>query len=108
MENPGPSKKVNSQLHNLITQQTKYFLLLNLKVKFFKRCPGARPGLTCCNYFVLNLGVQCNMNCSYCYLQSFVNTPVMKVYANIERARSPSLLDIGRDLKRSIFTRRYW
>lgn len=54
--------------------------------KFFKRCPGARPGLTCCNYFVLNLGLQCNMNCSYCYLQSFINTPVMKIYSNIDAA----------------------
>jgi spore photoproduct lyase len=53
---------------------------------FFKRCPGARPGLACCNYFVLNLGLQCDMNCSYCYLQSFINTPVMTVYSNIEKA----------------------
>src|SRR4051812_24105150 len=36
--------------------------------KFFKRCPGSRPGLACCNYFVLNWGLQCDMNCSYCYL----------------------------------------
>lgn len=54
--------------------------------RFFKRCPGSRPGLACCNYFVLNWGLQCDMNCSYCYLQSFINTPVLTLYTNIEDA----------------------
>lgn len=54
--------------------------------QFFKRCPGARPGLTCCNYFVLNLGQQCDLNCSYCYLQSFINDPLLTIYSNIDQA----------------------
>ncbi|MBK9038750.1 MAG: hypothetical protein IPL83_06240 [Bdellovibrionales bacterium] len=56
------------------------------KGRFFKRCPGAKPGLACCNYFVLNLGLQCDMNCTYCYLQSYINTPVLSVYSNIEQS----------------------
>ncbi len=75
----------------------KNIYLTEFKGTFFKRCPGARPGLTCCNYFVLNLGLQCNMNCSYCYLQSFINTPVMKIYTNIEQALN-ELEVMGRDL----------
>lgn len=58
------------------------------KGDFFKRCPGARPGLACCNYFVLNWGLQCDMNCSYCYLQSFINTPVLTIYSNLDKALS--------------------
>ena len=58
------------------------------KGRFFKRCPGAGPGLTCCNYFVLNLGQQCDMNCSYCYLQSFINSPIMSIYSNLDQALS--------------------
>lgn len=54
--------------------------------QFFKRCPGSRPGLACCNYFVLNLGLQCDMNCSYCYLQSFINTPLLTIYSNFDQA----------------------
>ena len=54
----------------------RHLYVENFKGHFFKRCPGARPGLVCCNYFVLNLGLQCDMDCSYCYLQSFINTPV--------------------------------
>lgn len=55
---------------------------------FFKRCPGAhqQKALTCCNYFVLNLGQQCNFNCSYCYLQSYLNSPIMYVFSNIDQA----------------------
>ncbi len=56
--------------------------------QFFKRCPGAsqKKILTCCNYYVLNLGQQCNMNCSYCYLQSYLNTPTMQMYSNLDQA----------------------
>ena len=56
------------------------------KGHFFKRCPGSRPGLACCNYFVLNWGQQCDMNCSYCYLQSFINSPVLTIYTNLDSA----------------------
>jgi spore photoproduct lyase len=56
--------------------------------KFFKRCPGAtqKTNLACCNYYVLNLGSQCDMNCSYCYLQSYLNSPYLQIYSNIEQA----------------------
>lgn len=55
---------------------------------FFKRCPGSsqKKVLNCCNYHILNLGQQCNMNCSYCYLQSYLNTPYMVMYSNIDKA----------------------
>lgn len=56
------------------------------KGHFFKRCPGSRPGLSCCNYYVLNWGLQCDMNCSYCYLQSFINTPMLTIYSNLDDA----------------------
>lgn len=64
----------------------KNIFIKNFEGDFFKKCPGANAKMACCNYFVLNLGLQCNMNCSYCYLQSFINTPVMTVYANINKA----------------------
>lgn len=55
---------------------------------FFKRCPGAtqKKTLTCCNYHVLNLGSQCNMNCTYCYLQSYLNSRITKIYSNVDQA----------------------
>ncbi len=69
-------------------QSKKLLYLTPFKGQFFKRCPGAtqKKALACCNYYVLNLGLQCNMNCSYCYLQSYLNTPVTTIYTNIEKA----------------------
>lgn len=64
----------------------KNIYLTPFKGQFFKRCPGSRPGLACCNYFVLNWGLQCDMNCSYCYLQTFINTPLLTIYTNIDDA----------------------
>lgn len=82
-----PLKEKEGELSAEDFSSSKRLLYLTpFRGQFFKRCPGARPGLTCCNYFVLNLGLQCNMNCSYCYLQSFINSPVMEIYTNIEDA----------------------
>lgn len=68
------------------TQSKRRLFVTPFKGEFFKRCPGARPGLLCCNYFVLNLGQQCDMDCSYCYLQSFLNYPALTLYSNIDQA----------------------
>ena len=76
----------------------KNLLLCAFKGKFFKRCPGVRPGLICCNYFVLNLGQHCEMDCSYCYLQDLVNFPFVTIYTNIESALK-ELSEIGQEMK---------
>lgn len=68
-------------------QESKNLLYVTpFRGSFFKRCPGAKKGLACCNYYVLNLGLQCDMNCSYCYLQSYINTPLMTMYSNLDVA----------------------
>ncbi len=85
-----PDKSELKTLSNMSAKQfdksKKRLLLSVFKGKFFKRCPGARPGLICCNYFVLNLGQHCEMDCSYCYLQSLINFPFVTIYTNIESA----------------------
>lgn len=64
----------------------KNIYLTTFQGEFFKRCPGHSPGLSCCNYFVLNFGQQCDLDCSYCYLQSFLNNRVMTIYTNLDQA----------------------
>ena len=55
---------------------------------FFKHCPASQTrGETanvCCNYFVINFASNCHMECSYCYLQSYLNFPYIVVHANVE------------------------
>ena len=69
-----------------IKSSKKILFLKRFKGSFFKRCPGAKPKLMCCNYYVLNLGQNCEMDCSYCYLQSFINFPAVVIYTNIHTA----------------------
>jgi spore photoproduct lyase len=68
------------------SQSKRRVFLTPFHGQFFKKCPGFHKGLACCNYFVLNLGFQCDMDCSYCYLQSFINSNYLTVYTNIDQA----------------------
>lgn len=87
--NGRPFKNSGTRLSKEEFERSKRNLYLTeFKGQFFKRCPGNGPGLACCNYFVLNWGQQCDFNCSYCYLQSFLNSPVTTLYTNIDRALS--------------------
>jgi len=79
-------------------QSKREILVKPHKGKFFKQCPGGNANSACCNYFVLNLGSQCHFNCSYCYLQSFLNTPFMVIYSNIEQASS-ELMEVSKSMK---------
>ncbi len=69
-------------------QSKRSLWLTPFRGAFFKRCPGAtqKKVLNCCNYHILNLGSQCNFDCSYCYLQSYLRHKTLKIYTNIEDA----------------------
>lgn len=72
-----------------IAQGKRVLVLARHRGRFFKPCPagttkeGAAPN-ACCNYFVVNYASNCHMECSYCYLQAYLNLPYMVVYANHE------------------------
>lgn len=57
--------------------------------RFFKLCPAATqpghaPANVCCNYHVVNYASNCHMECSYCYLQAYLNFPYLILYANCD------------------------
>lgn len=89
LESEGRSSDIRGTMTaDEFNQSKRRLLLTTFKGQFFKRCPGAtqKKALTCCNYHVLNLGSQCNMNCSYCYLQSYLNSKQTKIFTNIDTA----------------------
>jgi len=53
------------------------------KGNFISSCPGS-DGVVCCNYYVLNTGVNCLYDCHYCFLQSFLTEPLQTVHANTD------------------------
>lgn len=88
IEKPTWPERAGMMTPEQFDQSKKTLFVTPFKGQFFKRCPGAtqKKVLSCCNYHVLNLGAQCNMNCSYCYLQSYLNSPVLKIYSNLDKA----------------------
>jgi len=68
------------------TTSKNFLLLAEQKGSFLKKCPGQQSRgesrNVCCDYFVINSVSNCHMECSYCYLQGYLNFPYMIVYAN--------------------------
>ncbi len=64
--------------------EAKTTLLLAVQKGPFRRpCPGTRDYL-CCGYQVLQVALNCPMDCSYCILQGYINVPAITVYVNVE------------------------
>jgi spore photoproduct lyase len=66
-----------------LTAGKRHLLLCRNKGRFFKPCPGTRE-YQCCGYHVLNIGMNCPMDCVYCILQAYLNTPWLSFFVNIE------------------------
>lgn len=66
-----------------LTQGKRHLLLCRNRGAFFKPCPGTRE-YTCCGYQVLNIGMNCPMDCVYCILQAYLNNPWLSFFVNIE------------------------
>jgi spore photoproduct lyase len=64
--------------------EAKTTLLLAVqKGPFWRDCPGTRDYI-CCGYQVLQVSLNCPMDCTYCVLQGYVNVPAITVFVNVE------------------------
>lgn len=63
-------------------KRSDYIFIAKEKYDFFKRCPCTK-GAASCGYHIFNLGFGCIYECSYCYLQEYVNSPGIILPANI-------------------------
>lgn len=68
--------------HNLSAGKRHLFLCRH-RGAFFKPCPGTRE-YRCCGYQVLNIGMNCPMDCVYCILQAYLNNPWLSFFVNVE------------------------
>ncbi len=60
----------------------RVLMLKRHKGSWLKSCPGT-SGHVCCNLFIVNPGEGCPLDCTYCYLQSYLkNNPTLKLYTN--------------------------
>jgi spore photoproduct lyase len=58
-------------------------LLAVQKGPFWRDCPGTKDYI-CCGYQVLQVTLNCPMDCTYCVLQGYVNIPAITVFVNVE------------------------
>jgi spore photoproduct lyase len=69
-----------------LSRAKRYLLLAEQKGRFLRHCPGGKGRLgiqnVCCNYLVINYAANCHMDCSYCFLQAYLNFPGLTIYAN--------------------------
>ncbi len=61
----------------------RHLLLCRNRGRFLKPCPATRE-YRCCGYQVLNIGMNCPMDCVYCILQAYLNNPWLSFFVNIE------------------------
>lgn len=54
--------------------------------KFIRSCP-CSCGVVSCNYSVIDIGINCLYNCSYCFLRTYADFKGMVAYVNVEKAR---------------------
>ncbi len=68
----------------LFTLGKRALYLTRHKGSWLKACPGT-SGHVCCNLFVVNPGEGCPLDCTYCYLQSYLKkNPTLKLYTNTQ------------------------
>lgn len=77
-----PNEFDDEYVANLTRGKRQLFLCAN-RGQFFKPCPATRE-YRCCDYQVLNTGANCPIDCAYCILQAYLNTPWLYHYVNID------------------------
>jgi len=74
---------IDKNFSEYISESKKRLLIKNHKGKIVKKCPGTK-GLICCNYYIATFAENCPFDCSYCFLQSYINTPFTTIYVNFD------------------------
>lgn len=84
IEDRGAPAGISGEYPDSLDQGKKHLLLARNRGTFFKPCPATRE-YTCCEYHVLNIGMNCPMDCVYCILQAYLNNPWLSFYVNVEQ-----------------------
>jgi len=79
LKDPGGGHNFGAEL----TRGKRTLYLTRNQGLFYKPCPATRE-YRCCDYRVLNIGMNCPMECVYCILQAYLNNPWLSFFVNIE------------------------
>ncbi len=76
-------EEVERFLPDPVGQGKRHLLLDVFRGGFFRKCPGTK-GKVCCNYYVIDQTTNCPFDCSYCFLQSYLNLRAIRFAVNVE------------------------
>ncbi len=79
----GPPRNFDKPYPENLTEGKQHLFLTRNRGQFFKPCPATRE-YRCCDYHVLNTGMNCPIDCVYCILQAYLNNPWLSFYVNID------------------------
>ena len=75
------SKKIQSL--KKIYRPKEVLILKEFMGRKFQKCPGS-PKVICCNYYLLNTCFNCLFNCTYCFLNSYINSFGIVQFVNLD------------------------
>jgi spore photoproduct lyase len=79
----GPDLSAAMSTPHSLTSGKKHLVLCKNRGRFLKPCPATRE-YRCCDYQVLNVGMNCPMDCVYCILQAYLNNPWLSFFVNTD------------------------
>lgn len=79
----GETPLVEGEFPENLTLGKRHLFLTRNRGRFFKPCPATKE-YRCCGYHVLNMGMNCPMDCVYCILQAYLNNPWISCFVNID------------------------
>jgi spore photoproduct lyase len=74
--------------------RTENLFIVREKYDFFKKCP-CTANVFNCGYSIMNLGMGCPYECSYCFLQGYQNVPGIILPCNISQYLSEEKIIAG-------------
>jgi len=86
IRNPAEKRAALAEIKNApdpLSAGKKVLWLTVHRGKFVKPCP-CTPGYLGCNYVIININLQCPLDCSYCILQGYLSEPWITLHTNIE------------------------
>lgn len=78
-----PPRQFDKPYPDNLTEGKQHLFLTRNRGNFFKPCPATRE-YRCCDYHVLNTGMNCPIDCVYCILQAYLNNPWLSFYINVD------------------------
>lgn len=68
-----------------LTEGKKTIVLTDYKGKIVKSCPGTDESYLCCKYIIINQITNCPLECTYCILQTYTNSPYITIYPDTNK-----------------------